>query len=208
MYASSLIVPQLLQMPAATGYGLGKSMLMAGLLMAPGGLAMMAVAPLGGKLTTRFGPKITLLTGTLIIAAGYASSLAMMGSAWTLMIVMVVIYGGVGFAYGAMPALIMGAVSPSETGAANSFNTVMRTVGTSVASAVVGLVLAKMTTQAGPVSFPSEGAFRTGMIIGGAVALLASLITLTIPYRKLTPRTGAKAPSMPLAPERETAARH
>lgn len=188
MYASSLIIPQLLQMPEQTGFGLGKSMLASGLLMAPGGLAMMLVAPVGGKLTTKAGPKTTLLVGTLIMAVGYALSLVMMGNAWSLMIVTVIINGGVGFAYGAMPALIMGGVPQSKTAAANSFNTVMRSVGTSVASAVIGLVLSQMTVKMGPAVMPSEGAFRTGMILGGGVALVAALITLAIPYRKTAPQ--------------------
>ncbi|WP_344566701.1 MFS transporter, partial [Streptomyces axinellae] len=50
MYASMLVIPQLLQFPAATGYGLGQSMVEAGLWMAPGGIMMMLVSPLGGKL--------------------------------------------------------------------------------------------------------------------------------------------------------------
>jgi MFS family permease len=39
MFALSLIAPQVLELPAETGYGLGMSMLEAGLWMAPGGLA-------------------------------------------------------------------------------------------------------------------------------------------------------------------------
>ena len=45
MMAQSIVVPQLLQMPSATGYGLGQSILAAGLWMAPGGLMMMLFAP-------------------------------------------------------------------------------------------------------------------------------------------------------------------
>ena len=46
---------------------------------------------------------------------------------------------GIGFTFGAMPALIMGAVPASETGAANSLNTLMRSIGTSSASAVAAV---------------------------------------------------------------------
>jgi hypothetical protein len=35
MFAMSLVLPQLLQLPEATGYGLGRSLLDAGLVMAP-----------------------------------------------------------------------------------------------------------------------------------------------------------------------------
>ncbi|WP_338895131.1 MFS transporter [Streptomyces sp. TG1A-60] len=184
MMASSLIVPQLLQLPERTGHGLGKSMLVAGLVMAPGGFAMMAVAPVAGRISTKFGPKVTLLTGCLIVAAGYLASLYLMDSVATLMAVVIVISGGIGFAYGAMPALIMGAVPATETAAANGFNALMRSIGTSASSAVVGLVLSQMTVTIGPMSIPSEDGFRTGLLIGGLAALLAALITLAIPCRR------------------------
>ncbi|NKQ94878.1 MFS transporter, partial len=45
MMAQAVVVPQLLQLPESTGYGLGQTILEAGLWMAPGGLMMMAFAP-------------------------------------------------------------------------------------------------------------------------------------------------------------------
>jgi hypothetical protein len=41
----------------------------------------------------------------------------------------------------------MGAVDPSETGAANGLNTLMRSIGTSVSSAVIGMVLAHTSVR-------------------------------------------------------------
>ncbi|MFE7243425.1 MFS transporter [Streptomyces sp. NPDC057580] len=181
MYAQMLIVPQLLQFPKATGYGLGQSMLAMGLWMAPAGLVMMVVSPFGGKLTNARGPKFTLVSGSLVIAAGYALSMALMGSTWGLLIVTVVISGGVGLAYGAMPALIMSAVPVSETAAANGFNTLMRSLGTSIGAAVIGVVLSQMTVTMGGFTFASEDGFRTGLLIGGGVALLAAAVAATIP---------------------------
>ncbi|WP_406424049.1 MFS transporter [Streptomyces sp. NBC_01589] len=190
MYASMLVVPQLLQFPEATGYGLGQSMLAAGLWMAPGGLMMMIVSPLGGKLTDARGPKFTLISGVLVIAAGYGLSLPLMGSAWGLMLVTIVTSSGVGLAYGAMPALIMGSVPLSETAAANGFNTLMRSLGTSVGSAVIGVVLAQMTTTMGGYTFASEDGFRTALMIGGGVALLGALIAAAIPAVRVVAGSG------------------
>ncbi|MGW0568096.1 MFS transporter [Streptomyces tauricus] len=181
MYSGMLIVPQLLQFPEATGYGLGQSMLAAGLWMAPGGIMMMVVSPLGGKLTDARGPKFTLISGILVIAAGYGVSLALMGSAWGLMLVLMITSSGVGLAYGAMPALIMSSVPLSETAAANGFNTLMRSLGTSVGAAVVGVVLSQMTVTMGGFSITSEDGFRTALIVGGAVALVAAVIAAVIP---------------------------
>ncbi|MCG5220862.1 MFS transporter [Streptosporangium sp. KLBMP 9127] len=184
MYAQSLIVMQILQLPAATGYGLGQSMLAAGLWMAPSGLMMMAVSPIGARLSAARSPKVTLIVGSLIMALGYGSSMALLGSTWGLLIVSCICTIGVGFAYGAMPALIMGAVPLSETAAANSFNTLMRSIGTTVSAAVVGLVLAQMTTRFGTQTLPSEAGFRTGMLIGCGAALAAAAVTLALPTRR------------------------
>lgn len=184
MYAQSLIVPQLLQLPVSTGYGLGQSMLAMGLWMAPAGLVMMAVSPLGARLSAARGPKVTLVVGSAVIALGYGSSVLLLGSTWGLLIVTCVCGGGVGLAYGAMPALIMGAVPLSETASANSLNTLMRSIGTSVSAAVVGVVLAQMSTRLGSHTIPTEAGFRTGLLIGCGVAALAALVALAIPVRK------------------------
>ncbi|MEU4965037.1 MFS transporter [Streptomyces smyrnaeus] len=181
MYAFMLIAPQLLQFPEATGYGLGQSMLAAGLWMAPGGVMMMIVSPLGGKLINARGPKLALVCGALVISAGYGISLALMGSAWGVMLVGIVINSGVGLAYGAMPALIMGSVPLSETAAANGFNTLMRSLGTTIGSAVIGVVLAQLTITMGGHEFASRDGFRTGLLIGCGVALVAAAVAALIP---------------------------
>ncbi|MEV6970115.1 MFS transporter [Hamadaea sp. NPDC051192] len=183
MYAQSLIMPQLLQLPKETGYGLGQSMLAMGLWMAPAGLMMMLLSPLGAKLTAARGPKVTLAVGSLVIAIGYASSMALLGSTWGLLVVTIITSTGVGLAYGAMPALIMGAVPHSETAAATSFNTLMRSIGSSVSAAIIGVVLANMTTAFGPYVLPSESGFRTGLLIGAGVALGAAIVAAVIPTK-------------------------
>ncbi|WP_323097430.1 MFS transporter [Intrasporangium sp. YIM S08009] len=182
MYAQSLIVPQLLQLPTTTGYGLGQDMLRMGLWMAPGGLMMMLVSPLGARLSHARGPRTTLAVGAAVVALGYLSAVALMGSTWGLLVAVCVTNTGVGFAYGAMPALIMGSVPLSETGSANSFNTLMRSIGTSVSAAVVGVVLANLSTDVGGgIALPSEAGFRVGLLIGAGVAALAAVIALSIP---------------------------
>ncbi|MFF3500994.1 MFS transporter [Streptomyces sp. NPDC003247] len=193
MYASMLVMPQLLQFPEATGYGLGQSMLAAGLWMAPGGIMMMFVSPLGGKLTNARGPKFTLICGALVIAAGYGLSMALMGSAWGLMVVGIVINSGVGLAYGSMPALIMGSVPLSETAAANGFNTLMRSLGTSVGAAVIGVILSQMTTTLGGYTFASEDGFRTALLVGGGLALVSAAIAALIPAARAAESDDRKA---------------
>lgn len=183
MYAQSLILPQLLQLPEATGFGLGQSMVAMGLWMLPGGLMMMLVSPVGAKLSAVKSPKITLALGAAVVSAGYLLSVFLMGSTGGVMASVMVISGGVGLAYGAMPALIMGSVPASETGSANAFNTLMRSIGTTVAGAVVGVVLAHMTTDVGGFPLPSEAGFQTGLLLGAGAAALAAFVALAIPSK-------------------------
>jgi MFS family permease len=194
LYAMSLITPQLLELPSVTGYGLGQSMIRTGLWMIPSGLAMMAVSPLGARLSAARGPRTSLLTGALVITAGYALALPLMGHTWGVAVFSTVTSAGIGFAYAAMPALIMGAVPMAETAAANGLNTLMRSIGTSSSSAVIGVVLAHMTTRLGPASVPTENAFRTSFVVAGAGAVLAALVCLAIPGRGAAGPAGAPSP--------------
>ncbi|MFB6639293.1 MFS transporter [Streptomyces chartreusis] len=193
MFAMSLVLPQLLQLPARTGYGLGKSMLVAGLCLAPSGLVMMATAPVSAAISRAKGPKVTLMIGVLIVAAGYSLNIVLMSQVWHFILVACVIGAGIGFAYGSMPALIMGAVPASETAAANSLNTLMRSLGTSTASAVAGVILAQMTTDFGGYALPSESAFKVVLAVGAGAALLAFVVASFIP------RQGAAAAGAPVA---------
>jgi MFS family permease len=189
MFAMSLVLPQLLQLPAATGYGLGRSMLVVGLVMAPSGLVMMALAPVSARITATRGPKTTLMLGAVVVAAGYALGIVLMSATWHLVLVSSVIGAGIGLAYGAMPSLVMGAVPVSETAAANSLNTLMRSIGTSVSSATAGLVLARLTVRFGPVELPSQNGFRLVLGMGSAAALIALAVAAFLPRHSVPAAT-------------------
>ncbi|MFD4788857.1 MFS transporter [Streptomyces sp. NPDC058459] len=184
-YVVSLVLPQLLQLPTATGYGLGRSMVVAGLCVAPLGLTMMFTAPVYARLSARYGPRTTLITGLLVIAAGYAGGLGLMDAAWQTIITSVVLGAGIGLAYSSLPALIVGAVPASETGAANGLNTLMRSIGTSVSSAVIGMVLANTAQDMGGVAVPTMHGFRVSFLIATAAVLVGLAFALFLPR---TPR--------------------
>ncbi|MEV7885935.1 MFS transporter [Streptomyces sp. NPDC002817] len=194
MFAMSLVLPQLLQLPSQTGYGLGRSMLVAGLVMAPSGLVMMVTAPISAAVSKARGPKTTLMIGALIVAAGYGINIALMTEVWHFVLAACVIGAGIGFTYGSMPALIMGAVPASETAAANSLNTLMRSIGTSSASAIAGVILAQMTTDFGGYALPSESGFKVVLAVGAGAALLAFAVASFIPRQKPAGQTAAPVP--------------
>ncbi|MGW1605532.1 MFS transporter [Streptomyces eurythermus] len=180
-YVVSLVLPQLLQLPTATGYGLGQTMVVAGLCVAPLGLTMMFTAPVYARLSARYGPKVTLITGLLIIAIGYGGGLGLMDAAWQTIVTSVILGAGIGLAYSSLPALIVGAVPASETGAANGLNTLMRSIGTSVSSAVVGMVLANTANDVGGVAIPTMHGFRVSFLIATAAVAVGLLLALFLP---------------------------
>ncbi|MDA4106890.1 MFS transporter permease [Mycobacterium holsaticum DSM 44478] len=181
LFAMSLIGPQVLELPPATGYGLGQSMLQAGLWLAPGGLAMMVSAPIASRVAAVRGPKFTLIAGSLIVSGSYLAGLVLIGSAWQVSLFNVLVSIGVGFAFASMPALINAAVPISETAAANGINALARSLGTSISSAVVGAVLAGMTVSVAGHAYPSLGALRVALVIAAAMAALAALLAVLIP---------------------------
>jgi len=195
MFSMSLVIPQVVQLPTQTGFGLGRSILVAGLVMVPSGLVMMVAAPLSATVSRRTSPRVTLMIGALTVAVGYALGVFFMGSVWQLCVVTGVIGAGIGFAYGSLPQLIMSAVPVSETSAANGFNTLVRSVGTSVSSAVAGAVLAGSATIVGTVSVPSQGGFQTILVVGSAAALVSLLIAALLPRQ--VPSTIPPGPSVP-----------
>ncbi|RAS70432.1 MFS transporter [Lentzea atacamensis] len=147
-------------------------------MLVPSGLVMMAMAPVSARISNTRGPRATLMLGAVVVASGYGAGIFLMSAVWQLVVVSAMIGAGTGLAYGAMPALIMAAVPASDTAAANSLNTLMRAIGTSISSAVAGVVLTRVTI---PFSF------RLIMGLGAATALLACAVAACIP--RLSRRT-------------------
>lgn len=194
-YAVSLVLPQLLQLPTATGYGLGQSMVVAGLCVMPLGLTMMFTAPVYARLSAKYGPKVTLILGMLIIAIGYGAGLGLMSAAWQTIVISVLLGAGIGLAYSSLPALIIGSVDPSETGAANGLNTLMRSIGTSVSSAVIGMVLANTAHHVGGVAVPTMHGFRVSFLIAGGAVVVGLFFALMLPSARRPATTQLRASS-------------
>ena len=181
MFTGMVVFPQLLTAPVASGHGLGMSLLAAGVTLAPMGLVMMAMSPVTARISAAAGPRTSLCLGLVIIAAAYLAGIVMIGSAWQVSLVIAVIGAGVALSYGSLPALIMRAVPTTRTAAANGLNTLMRSIGTSAASAVAAVVLSASTVVVGDAVVPSLGAIRTTLLIAAGCAVLALLVGFAVP---------------------------
>lgn len=195
MYGMNLILPQVMQLPVDLGYGLGQSMLQMGIWLIPMGLGMMLISNAGAAISAAHGPRVTLTIAGVVIAVGYALTATVLltignrtpgGDADNALILTtlvlfsvcsLVVGIGIGLAFGSMPALIMGAVPATEKAAANGFNSLMRSLGTTGSSAVIGAVLAGMMSG----GVPTLGGFMTTLIIGCCAALVAAVISYFIP---------------------------
>lgn len=184
LFASSVAYPQMLELPPESGAGLGMSIVAASLVVMPSGLVMMVLSPISGKLATAVGPKLLLVLGAISLVCAYTFTLFLSTEVWHILVANLLVGFGIGFGYAAMPMLIMRSVPQSETGASNGLNALFRSLGTSIASAVVGAVLAGYTVQVGGVALPSAEAFRIAFVWGLAAALVALAIALCIPRRR------------------------
>ena len=183
MMAQSIAVPQLLQLPETTGYGLGQSLLAAGLWMAPGGIMMLLFAPVSSKLIRGLGARVTLMIGAGVLGVGYLVAVFMMGAPWQLLVASCVATAGVGIGYAAMPTLILDNVDPREAGAAVGLNSLMRSMGTTLAAAAMAVILTSNTAVLGSVDIPTKGAFQACFIVGAIAAFVGVAIAGLVPRR-------------------------
>lgn len=169
------------QAPEATGYGFGSSVLAGGLAMAPSGVLMLLLAPVSATLSTRLGPKVTLAIGATVVAIGFVFRIAVVDHYWQIVVGTSIVGAGTGIAYAAMPSMILLGARKAELAAANGLNALARTVGSSLASAVGGTVLAAQTISLAGFALPSLGAYRTLFALCAGAALLGAAIALLVP---------------------------
>lgn len=193
-YAMQLIPIQLLMAPTNSPNGFGYDMVHASLILAPSGLVMFVFSHISGRINAMFGARISLSLGGVIIGVGYVVFIVGLTGPWALtwihmLVIACCIGAGLGIAYSAMPALIMQAVSVEQTGESNGVNALMRIIGTSTASAVVGMLLTwSMIDVAGPdgstIAVPAGDGYLWAAGIALATCVIAAVVALAIPAQR------------------------
>jgi len=178
MFGTFLLVPTLLQLPAATGYGFGTSVSQAGLFLLPTVAMMVIFGPLAGLLDRRFGPKVPMLLGASAVVVAFVLPALGHGAVWQVLVSGMLTGTGIGLAFAAMSNAIIESVPAAQTGQAMSINTISRTIGSSIGTAVVAAVLTSSSTAQG---MPTDGAFTSGFWVCAGVAVLAVLAALALP---------------------------
>jgi MFS family permease len=184
LFASMIGTAGYVQAPKETGYGFGASILVSGLVMLPSGLMMLVFAPVAARLITLRGAPQTLALGAFIVGLGWLMRIVVTGSLWEVVLGSTVIGIGTGIGYAAMPTLINEHTPVHELAAANGLNTLARSIGTSLASAIGGSLLAATTITLGAYQLPSLTAYRELFALCVVASFVAAGLALTIPKRR------------------------
>jgi EmrB/QacA subfamily drug resistance transporter len=178
MYGTFVLVPTLLQLPSATGYGFGKTASESGLFLLPTVLVMIVVSPISGLLVRRVGPKPPLVAGGIFLTAAFVLPAIAHGELWQVLLSGVLTGAGIGFGLAAASNAIIESVPMEQTGEAISANTIARTIGSSVGTAVIAALI---SSHADAVGLPSGDTFTIGFWVCAGVAVLAIMIAIAAP---------------------------
>ncbi|MGW7004782.1 MFS transporter [Streptomyces sp. NPDC054933] len=182
MFANFLGVSYLVQMPEAlTGFGFDASILRASVqFLLPGAIVSLLASPIGGQLVRHRGPRYVL---------GMAAAFGAVGFGWlaldhahTASVIGAGLMTGaaVSFGYAAMPAVIMASVPHHQSGIANGINSISRSTGSAIGSAIVTTILASKTIEhlpAGVPPLPAESGFTLTFGIGAVAFALVAVIS-------------------------------
>jgi len=181
LYFAFLGLTQFVQIPhAAAGYGFGATVLEASVVyLLPGALTGFLVALVSGRFIDRFGARPVLVVAAVAGIVGFLFIAFEHSAQWQIIAASILANAYISLGYGALPALVVAEVDAGETGVATSLNAIARTVGSSMAAAVVAVLLGRTIPGT---RLPVESSFVAIFIGGAATAALAMvLIALTRP---------------------------
>ncbi|AYJ50801.1 MFS transporter [Rhodococcus sp. P1Y] len=180
MFVNFLACSYFVQTPReVAGYGFGADVLSASVVyLLPGAALGVVAATLSGGLIRRYGPRPILIAGGVIGIAGFSFFAFFHATSWQVIAASAVINVFVSFAFAAIPNLLMAEVSAADTGVANSVNSIVRTVGTSIASALLTTMLATYTIAG--TSVPREVVYTAAFVVGAVACTIVTLSAFAI----------------------------
>jgi EmrB/QacA subfamily drug resistance transporter len=178
MISTFVLVPELAELPKGGEVGFGLTATQAGLLLVPGGLISLMLAPVVGKVGERRGSKLPFFVGCLVTAGALVGMSLAHDTVGLVILWSCVVSAGVGAVFAAIPNLVVSAVDAHETGEATGTNTVMRNIGSAIGSQLAGTMIA---THVLPSGLPANRGFELAFLIGAVGALVAAGCVLLIP---------------------------
>ncbi len=188
LFTSFLAITGFAQSPKEiTGYGFSASVLSASsLYLLPGGVIGILLAPFIGQFVHRAGGYRALLIGSVLGLIGFAGMVVFHTEAWEFIIFATLTQVTVAIGFAALPALLVQAVEPADTGVANSVNSIARSVGSAVASALVVTLLSSNLDAV--TTLPTETAYNLILGLGAAAFAINIVISLLGMSTRRTPK--------------------
>jgi MFS family permease len=181
MYASFLIIPELVQAPARLGYGFGASVTGAGLFMLPTAGAQLLLGPASGLLHRRFSLRVQLIAGQLICAAGFACLAAWHDAPWQVYGATSVLGAGFWLCLVALPNQVVSAVPAARTGSATAVNTVVRNTGGALGSQLAAaIIVSSALTGTGA---PAASGYIGALVLCAAATCAGAFVACALPRR-------------------------
>jgi EmrB/QacA subfamily drug resistance transporter len=190
MFGSFLLVPQLVQMPEAAGFGFGASVTQAGLFLLPSSAVMLFAGPFSGWLGARLGQRTPVLIGIALVALGFVQLAVLHDASWHIYLNSVITGAGIGLSFAAMATLIVDAVPQTQTGIATGMNTIMRSVGGALGAQISASIVG---AHLGASGLPTESGFVVAFLVSATALALAFAAALLIPRGLTAPRRAGGA---------------
>lgn len=166
----------LVTLPAADGYGLGRSSGVAGLVQLPGAFVLFGAVLLASRISATRGSHALLTTGAAVIVAGFTLAVFRHDSVLEVVLSVALVNAGLGSAFCALPIIIMDTVHHSQTAAVNALNALARVVGSVLASAIVTAVMATGATLVAGRQRPAEWTFLAAYVLGALPAVAVGVL--------------------------------
>ncbi|MCL6678330.1 MFS transporter [Sphingomonas sp. RG327] len=151
----------------------GYSPVAAGMSLLPLSILMGLGSPLMGKLATRFGPRVPLTVGPLVVAAGFllATRVASDQVYWTNVFPAVTLIAlGMSILVAPLTSTVLVSVDPKHTGMVSGFNSALSRAGGLFGVSLLGAVLAENGKAL-------LAPYSVAMIIGAVIAALSGLVS-------------------------------
>jgi MFS family permease len=186
LYLLVIMIVEFVQIPRSAGYGFAASLVVSGLVLVPLSVCSFVASRFLVVYEQRFGRRTMIPFGSVVFGVAAMFFAFEHSALWEAFLTIAICGLGIGFTTAAMPGFIVRAIPPSETGSALGLYQVMRSIGSSVGSALSAAVLLAHTRHGQ--SLPDVDGFKVTLIIAAALCLATALASFVLPGRAPSPR--------------------
>ena len=179
MYSAFAVYPIFAELPKATGFAYGATMLRCGLYLLPSAVAAAVTMPFAGRLAQRIGATSCLIIGCLIQAIGFGFMAIWYGQPYDMMISYGLAGLGLGIAFPVLSTVVVQSVPMQNVGETTGMNTVVRMLGGAVGTQIVATLISSNTH----LGIPTLDGFTYAFIALAAFMFIAAIAARAVPVQ-------------------------